>query len=95
MTGKYGLEGIRRHRAAIDIAKRDDQARRMLAACRGVLRVRIDDVVHGHGGRAGLPRTACGIRWIPVHRDGILFPQGDPVEDPVDCMTCLVRMVSP
>lgn len=95
MKGRYGLEDVRRHRAEIDASKLDDGARRLLAACRGDLHARIGDVVHGHDGKTGLPRTACGVRWIPSHRDGVLFPQGVPTEDPVDCMSCLVRMVAP
>jgi hypothetical protein len=93
MRGRYGLEDVRRHRAEIDDAKQDDGARRLLAACRGELRARIRDVVHGHDGKAGLPRTACGVRWVPGNSG--VFPQGVPTEDEVDCMSCLVRMAAP
>lgn len=84
MTGPYSLEDIRRHRGEID----DD--RRLLAASRGELRVRIIDVVHGHDGKAGLPRTACGLWWVPTA--SMSFPCGVPTDDEVDCMSCLVRM---
>lgn len=93
MTGRYGIEGIRNHRLEIDAAKRDDNARHLLAACRGELRVWILGIVHGHDGKAGLPRTACGVRWVPGASDA--FPRGAPTEDKVDCMSCLVRMAGP
>lgn len=89
MTSRYGLESIRQHRIEIDTAKRDDDAWRLLVAYRGELRVWILGIVHGHDGKAGLPRTACGIRWVPGYSDR--FPQGEPVEDEVDCMSCLVK----
>lgn len=91
MKGRYGLADIRSHRAEIDASKLDDDARRLLAACRGDRHARIGDVVHGHDGKTGLPRTACGVRWVPGVSDA--FPQGVPTEDEVDCMSCLVRMV--
>lgn len=78
-TGRYGIEGIRRHRLEIDAAKHDDDARRLLAACRGELRARIGDVVHVGHGKAGLPRTACGDAG----------PAMNPSE--IDCMGCLVN----
>lgn len=96
MTHRYNLKDIRHHHAEVDAAKVwpvDDDTRRLLAACRGELRARIRDVVHGHDGKAGLPRTACGVRWVPGASDA--FPRGEPTEDEVDCMTCLVRMAEP
>lgn len=93
MTGRYGLEAIRRHREEIDASRQRDEARRLLSACRGELRVRIHGVVHGHDGKAGLPRTACGVRWVPG--TCVAFPHGEPTEVDVDCMSCLVRMAAP
>lgn len=93
MKGQYGLKDIRNHRAETDANKLDDDTRRLLAACRGDLHARIGDVVHGHDGRAGLPRTACGARWIPGTSES--FPRGVPTEDGIDCMSCLVRMATP
>lgn len=93
MTGRYGIDGIRRHRLEIDAAKHDDEARRLFAACRGELRARIGDVVHGHDGHVGLPRTACGVRWVPGVSSS--FPRGASTDDEVDCMSCLVRMERP
>lgn len=97
MTGRhrpYGLEDIHRHRLEIDVAYADskhDDARRLLAACCGELRIRIGDVVHGYDGiKVGLPRTACGVRWVPGVSDA--FPRGVPTEVEVDCMSCLIRM---
>lgn len=88
MTGRYRLLDIRRHWLEIDAAEYDDD-RRLLAACRGELRARIGDVVHGHDGKAGLPRTACGVRWVPGTSTS--FPRGVPTDDEVDCMSCLVK----
>lgn len=67
-----------------------EDARRLLDACQGRLRTRIGAVTHGHDERASLPRTLCGIRWIPNVIVPPTFRQGVPTEDAVDCMTCLV-----
>lgn len=95
MTGRYGLMDIRRHRAEIDNAKRDSAwVRWVISGCQGELRIRIGNVVH-QDGKVGLPRTACGVRWVPETTAPVTFPIGKPVEDPVNCMTCLVRMAEP
>lgn len=86
------IADIRRHRLEIDAAKKDDSFRRLLAACRGELRVWIRGIIHGNDGNRGLPRTACGIRWVPGVSD--TFPQGIPDEGTVDCMSCLVKMTA-
>ncbi len=93
----YELEEADRHDFEIDKTKRmDNNVRRMLAALRGGLPVRIGAIVHGHDRKAGLPCTACGVRWVPGYPlEGGTFPQGVPTDDEVDCMTCLVRMTGP
>ena len=50
--------------------------------------VRLGTVVHGPDAAMILPRTACGVRWVPGASN--VFPQGVPTRDPVDCMACLV-----
>jgi hypothetical protein len=72
------------------VAGIDPSYDRILAAYRGDLQVRINEVIHGHDGKAGLPRTRCGIRWIAGVIVPQTFPRGVPTEDAVDCMTCLV-----
>ncbi len=71
-------------------SREHEVSRSLLAACRGDLRVRIGEVTHDNDGKGGLPRTLCGIRWIPNVMVPPTFPQGVPTEDAVDCMTCLV-----
>ena len=68
----------------------DPTYQRILAACRGELRARVGMITHGHDGNTGLPRTLCGIRWIPHVMVPPTFPQGVPTEDEIDCMSCLV-----
>ena len=88
MTRRATLQEIREQQR--QLAGLDPSYDRILLACQGKLRVRIGEVTHGHDGRTGLPRTLCGIRWVPNLMIPPTFPQGMPTEVEVDCMTCLV-----
>lgn len=55
------------------------------------LTVRIGEVTHKANSSTYLTYTPCNIRWVLEGTTERNFPRGILTENPIDCMTCLVK----